>query len=640
MPRRSKKAAEDAADAPPPRRSTRTRKSVIDPDEVELEPARKRPRGKRTSATKVSYEEEENSNEPSKDSSKDDEFDPNDDVDDEEDKPKTPARGRGRGRRPAEHKDTPAPKPAGRGRGRKRLAPANEDVREHDDEQDDNTDKHSEKTREHLTEDSDSKTSKKQKFEDADEGAKSSEKRAAETKVTTAAASDTAVTMTSAAVAKTTAAVTEKKTGALDKTELEEQKPSSAGEKKEDEVAVLEKVREEKPTELGKASSTDTLKFEEKKPVAQLEKPTTEITPAKEDPTTTLAAAKEEMKPELPLAAAPIPVSELEVPKETTGSAPTTEPGSKEKTKENGLSGSTELKESTGYEPNAKADAPTEKDLSVASVVAPTASSGASGDVAKETREILEKADGAEVIAVQKATPAAAEAAESCGFKAVGSGATRLLLKPDSNVKLIGAVETGSLGALTHRELDGLSSQAYRANVEAYLATHCCATDEFMVATLSARGKSFTLVNVQMETKNPSVAALLVGCLMRQLDSRPHAFVVAGHMPHVQPGSPAYELLRDGYFGNSSIETLLRMQDIRMDAEDEWDKGLVDFLWKAYQHSRPWMRSVYETVLNSETPLSSTGRSMVWHSTKGVGVVAVLNHPKLARADLAIYIRD
>lgn len=87
------------------------------------------------------------------------------------------------------------------------------------------------------------------------------------------------------------------------------------GEKKEDEVAVLEKVREEKPTELGKASSTDTLKFEEKKPVAQLEKPTTEVTPAKEDPTTTLAAAKEEMKPELPLAAAPIPVSELEVPK-------------------------------------------------------------------------------------------------------------------------------------------------------------------------------------------------------------------------------------------------------------------------------------------------------------------------------------
>lgn len=67
----------------------------------------------------------------------------------------------------------------------------------------------------------------------------------------------------------------------------------------------------------------------------------------------------------------------------------------------------------------------------------------------------------------------------SChSFKAVGSGATRLLLKPDSNVKLIGAVETGSLGALTHRELDGLSSQAYRANVEAYLATHCCATDE------------------------------------------------------------------------------------------------------------------------------------------------------------------
>lgn len=122
---------------------------------------------------------------------------------------------------------------------------------------------------------------------------------------------------------------------------------------------------------------------------------------------------------------------------------------------------------------------------------------------------------------------------------------------------------------------------------------------QFTVATLRVRGKSFTLVNVQMETKNLSVAALLIGCLMRHLDSRPHAFMLTGHMPYVWPDRPAYELLRDGYFGNSSIETLQKMKDIRIDVEDKVQKGLIDFVWKAYQHSRPWMRSVYETVLVS-----------------------------------------
>lgn len=68
------------------------------------------------------------------------------------------------------------------------------------------------------------------------------------------------------------------------------------------------------------------------------------------------------------------------------------------------------MESKTGYEANSKKDAPTEKDVSVASLVAPTG-----GDVAKDTKEALDKADGAEVVAVQKSSPAAAEAAESCG---------------------------------------------------------------------------------------------------------------------------------------------------------------------------------------------------------------------------------
>lgn len=123
---------------------------------------------------------------------------------------------------------------------------------------------------------------------------------------------------------------------------------------------------------------------------------------------------------------------------------------------------------------------------------------------------------------------------------------------------------------------------------------------QFTVVTLSINGKVVTFVNVQLESKNYAVSSLLIGCLMRKLDSRPHAFILTGYMPYVRPGTPAYELLRDGYFGNHSIETLQKMRDIKMDDEEELNKGLIDFLWKAYQHSRPWMRSVYETVLVSE----------------------------------------
>ncbi|OQR78452.1 hypothetical protein BIW11_06398 [Tropilaelaps mercedesae] len=625
MPRKSKKAAEDAAEAPPPRRSTRTRKSVIDPDDVEIEPAKKKPRGKRASATKVSYEEEDNSNDPSKDSSKDDEFDPDEDLD-EVVKPKTPVRGRGRGRKPAEHKDTPAPKSTGRGRGRKRQAPPEEEhAEEEDNDKDDkdHDDKRSERG-EQSGDEVDPSAAKKPKIEETVE---------VKSKTTTGAvAAKTAATDTVSETAEKV--ITAEKKADISEKKDSEQKPTTEVANKKEEKATSETIAETKSEGSDKESSTNIAASEEKYSAAEPTKSTIDAIPAKEERASILHVTKEETKVELP----PGAPSESAISKETSfaPAAKTEEP--KEKAKENGLTATTESKESTGYEANSKADAPTEKDLSVASVVAPTATSG-SGDVSRETKEMLEKTDGAEVVAVQKATPATAEAAESCGFKVVGSGTTILLLKPNC-VQVIGEIETESLGVLAHQELDGLSSQAYRANVEAYLATHCCATDKYLVATLSARGKLFTLVNVQMETKNLSVAALLIGCLMRQLDSRPHAFIVTGHMPHVQPDSPAYELLRDGYFGNRSIETLLRMQDIRMDAEDEWDKGLVDFLWKAYQHSRPWMRSVYETVLNGETALSSTGRSMVWHSTKGVGVVGVLKNTKLVRADLAIYIRD
>lgn len=119
-----------------------------------------------------------------------------------------------------------------------------------------------------------------------------------------------------------------------------------------------------------------------------------------------------------------------------------------------------------------------------------------------------------------------------------------------------------------------------------------------------------------METKNVSVAALLIGCLMRHLDSHPNAFILTGHMPFVWPDRPAYELLRDGYFGDGSIETLLKMQEIRMDGEGESVrmKGLIDFLWKAYQHCRPLMRSVYEIVLVSCRQVE-TGLGPYWLRT-------------------------
>lgn len=65
-------------------------------------------------------------------------------------------------------------------------------------------------------------------------------------------------------------------------------------------------------------------------------------------------------------------------------------------------------------------------------------------------------------------------------FKVIGSGATCLFVK-SACVEAIGEVETGSLGALAHRELDGLSSQVYRAPVEAYLTANCCPTDEVAI---------------------------------------------------------------------------------------------------------------------------------------------------------------
>jgi len=200
--------------------------------------------------------------------------------------------------------------------------------------------------------------------------------------------------------------------------------------------------------------------------------------------------------------------------------------------------------------------------------------------------------------------------------------------------------ETQSLFLLALTELDEVTCKSNKKLVEEYLASYCAPTDEFTVFTLCVNGKLVTLVNVQLESKNFAVTSLFIGCLMRKLDTRPRALILTGYMPHVQPGTPAYELLRDGYFGNSSIEALQKMRDIKMDDEGGVNRGLIDFFWKAYQHSRPWMRSVYETVLLGESSLSATGRAVIWHSTEGVEAVRVLNHAEIVKADLAIMIEE
>lgn len=180
-----------------------------------------------------------------------------------------------------------------------------------------------------------------------------------------------------------------------------------------------------------------------------------------------------------------------------------------------------------------------------------------------------------------------------------------------------------SLQSLISKDLE--ASPLEQADRDA-VAKHLKTTGESHILTTrltpiaDGSEKSLLVANVSLVPTDPSTHALQACCSARELCREPgQGRILAGQL-HLEPGSPAHQLLRDGYLDNDMIEELQRRKDVPL--PDKENAALVNLLWKAFQHPSSSLRSCYATVKGSEIQGCS---SMAWFSSDSLQVLGVLD---------------
>lgn len=167
--------------------------------------------------------------------------------------------------------------------------------------------------------------------------------------------------------------------------------------------------------------------------------------------------------------------------------------------------------------------------------------------------------------------------------------------------------------------LDGVDREAVRAHLEngaggQLLMTRLSPLD-------SKTHQSLLVANATLSPSSPSTNALQVCCLARELcreqcHEQGVGRVLMGRLG-LKVGTPAYQLLRDGYLNDEMIEELQRQKDVALPGKE--NAALVNLLWRAFQHPSSSLRSCYAATKGVEV---SGGASFpAWYSSESLQVV-------------------
>ncbi|KFM62360.1 hypothetical protein X975_05470, partial [Stegodyphus mimosarum] len=185
-----------------------------------------------------------------------------------------------------------------------------------------------------------------------------------------------------------------------------------------------------------------------------------------------------------------------------------------------------------------------------------------------------------------------------------------------------------SLKHLIEKELEVSSLDANdRSAVRAHVKR--CGNVCFTQLITVIGNHTITIANVQIPPTDPSVHALQVSCLAREIvringgTNKP--LLLGGEFNMMESEAP-YQLLRDGYLSNDMIEELQRRKDVVLPGKE--NASLLNLLWKSFQHPSSNLCSCYKSVLDHELSipeLKITSPDLLWYSSDSLYTFGVLD---------------
>lgn len=132
--------------------------------------------------------------------------------------------------------------------------------------------------------------------------------------------------------------------------------------------------------------------------------------------------------------------------------------------------------------------------------------------------------------------------------------------------------------------------------------------------------RQLVVANAALSPASPSINALQVCCVARELCREVGGGTPAGRMLvgrlQLMAGSPAYQLLRDGYLDDDMIEELQRHRNVALPGRE--NAALVNLLWKAFQHPSSSLRSCYAAKAEEGVPAQCPANSPAWFSSENL----------------------
>ncbi|KAK8771508.1 hypothetical protein V5799_025254 [Amblyomma americanum] len=138
--------------------------------------------------------------------------------------------------------------------------------------------------------------------------------------------------------------------------------------------------------------------------------------------------------------------------------------------------------------------------------------------------------------------------------------------------------------------------------------------------------RQLVVANAALSPAASSTNALQVCCVARELCREVCGAVPAGRLLvgrlQLAAGSPAYQLLRDGYLDDDMIEELQRHRDVALPGRES--AALVNLLWKAFQHPSSSLRSCYAAKVEEGVPAQCPANSPAWFSSENLRLLQPL----------------
>lgn len=141
--------------------------------------------------------------------------------------------------------------------------------------------------------------------------------------------------------------------------------------------------------------------------------------------------------------------------------------------------------------------------------------------------------------------------------------------------------------------------------------------------------RQLVVANAALSPAPPSTNALQVCCVARELCREvgvPAGRLLLGRL-QLSVGSPAYQLLRDGYLDDDMIEELQRHREVALPPGGQRDgpAALVNLLWKAFQHPSSSLRSCFATKTEEGVPAQIPAHSPAWFSSENLRLLQPLS---------------